>query len=89
MRKLILQVILAFAAVCTPDSGLKAETARANQPTATQVLKLNEADLAKVRPAGGGVPASTSRKWWNPLGWRLRLPPIENRFRLASRSRRA
>jgi hypothetical protein len=89
MRKLILQVIMVLGAICTPGIGLKAETARANQPTATQVLKLNEANLAKTGPFGGVVRTSTSWRRWNPLGRRLRLPPIENRFRLESRSRRA
>jgi hypothetical protein len=89
MRKHMLQVIMAVAAVCTLSSGLKAETARANQPMAPHVLKLNESNLAKIRPAGDGVLASTSWWWGNPLGRRFRLPPIENRFRLESRARRA
>jgi hypothetical protein len=89
MRKNMLQVIMAFAAVCTLGSGLEAETTRANQPMTPPVLKRNEANLAKTGPAGDRVLASTSWWWWNPLGRRLRLPPIENRFRLESRSRRA
>ncbi len=80
MRTHMLQVVIACWAACTLGSGLKAESARADQPVAPLILKLNGPEAAEIRSAT-----------WNRglLIRRFRPHPIQDRLRMESRSRRA